>query len=370
MNLINLAILFLLSFNSFALTLEEERKYDELEGLAFIKALVKDKKYDEVVKQFSSALDKSEQKGELYYYLAESYFALKNYTKAHNTLQKAEKFNKTPELYALWGKTYSYLKKYQSCSGAYEKVPKTNFPSEHWSYYFDCLKKAHKDREALSLALKNQIEDPDFFILSQRILLNHALVRIAQEKRELYLNKCRDIHFYLRLWQEMESSKRNDIFVLEAGHACHPKAMELTGLLVKQLFQLGHFHTIAFLFEELSASDQEYIKHTAEFYRVAGRAGVSDYFFLLGDEQDYFLSRSTFFLAQENYAALLSIPFKTEALRGNKDLSYAVAYSNFKYLNLKASEITLGLTSKKTSRDKQLASLVEQCRELDWRCRP
>lgn len=370
MNLINLAILFLISFNSFALTLEEERKYDELEGLAFIKALVDDKKYDEVIKQFSSISRKSDQLGELYYYLAESYFALKDYTNAHNSLQKAEKFNKSLELYTLWGKTYSYLKKYNSCSEAYKKIPTASFPSEHWTYFFDCLLKANKAKEALSLALDEQIQDPDFFILSQKVLLEHALVQTAKKKRELYLNKCHDIHFYLRLWQEMESSQATDLAVLEAGHACHPKAIELTGLLVKYLFQIGQFHTIAFLFEELSASDQEYIKHTAEFYRVAGRGGVSDYFFLLGEEEDYLLSRSTFFLAQENYAALLSIPFKTEALIGNKDLSYAVAYSNFKYLNLKTSEVTLGLTAKKTSRDKQLENLLEQCRELDWRCRP
>jgi hypothetical protein len=370
LNLINFAILFLISFNSYALTLEEERKYDELEGVAFIKALVNDKKYDEVIKQFLSASRKTDQKGELYYYLAESYFALKDYTNAHEVLYKAEKFNQTPELYALWGKNYNYLKKYQSCSGAYDKVPKANFPSDHWSYYFDCLLRANKVKEALMLALNNQIKDPDFFILSQRILLGHALLRNAQEKRELYFNKCQDIHFYLRLWQEMENSKSTDMAVLEAAHACHPTAMEITGILIKQLFQLRHFHTIAFLFEELSANDQEYIKHTAEFYRVAGRADVSEYFFILGKEQDYFLSRSTYFLAQENYAALLSIPFKAEALISNKDLSYAVAYSNFKYLNLKASELTLGLTPNKTSRDKQLENLLEQCRELDWRCRP
>lgn len=61
MSLIKILFLFLFSFSALALTEEEEKKYDELEGLAFLEALIKDKKYQEVIKQYP-AISKDQRK--------------------------------------------------------------------------------------------------------------------------------------------------------------------------------------------------------------------------------------------------------------------------------------------------------------------
>lgn len=83
----------------------------------------------------------------------------------------------------------------------------------------------------------------------------------------------------MSLWTVLESEKVTDINVLEIGHACHPHAIELTSLLVKNLFNEGKYHSIAYIFETLSVEDLSYLKHAAEFYKVAGRNTVADYFF-------------------------------------------------------------------------------------------
>jgi hypothetical protein len=157
---------------------------------------------------------------------------------------------------------------------------------------------------------------------------------------------------------------------LENAHACHPKAMEITSALVKAFFQEGKYHSIAYLFEVLSNEDVLYLKHTAEFYKVAGRESVADYFFSLGKKGDWYMAKSANFLKQENYAALLTIPFKPSTLLKNSDLSYAIAYSHFKYLELSASKSILDLSDKKNNQKNQLAVMIEKCRQLDWQCRP
>lgn len=83
------------------------------------------------------------------------------------------------------------------------------------------------------------------------------------------------MEFYLHLWAILEKNKLNDLSVLESAHACHPKALEITSHLVKTLFSEGQYHSIAHIFESLSTEDETYLKHAAEFYKVAGRNTVA-----------------------------------------------------------------------------------------------
>lgn len=368
MNLINLFIIFL-SLNAFALSQDEEKKYDELEGLSFIKALIQDKKYEDVLKYYPQLKQASHERQEFHYYAAEANYQLKRFSKAFDLLQSGSK-KPTADYLKLWGRTASHLKKYDDCSELYKKVKPKDIQGEDWKVFFQCLSKNNETSIALNLALTQKLIDLDFQLVSQEVLIKNGLHLAAETKREIFLGKCQESNSYFRMWATLEKVKLRDMRVLETAHACHPAVIEITSLFIKNLFVEGHYHSIAYIFETLSVQDVAYIKHSAEFYKVAGRGTVADYFFTLGDEHDFVLNQSARFLNQENYAGLLTIPFKSQLLSGNKDLAYALAYSQFKYLNLSASLGSLEKIDKRIGRDVQLANLIEQCRSLDWKCRP
>jgi tetratricopeptide (TPR) repeat protein len=111
LNLINFILLISFSFNAFALTLEEERKYDELEGKEFLAALISDKKYQEVINQFETVTKKKPELGQLYFFLGEAHFQLKNYSKAFAALEKGKNYSQTATYFSLFARTSSKLKK-------------------------------------------------------------------------------------------------------------------------------------------------------------------------------------------------------------------------------------------------------------------
>ncbi|MGE3609549.1 MAG: tetratricopeptide repeat protein [Bacteriovoracaceae bacterium] len=351
------------------MSLEEERKYDELEGLPFIKALMADKKYDEVIKQFPALTKKESDLGELYYYLGESHFFLKEFSKAKKVLQKAQKFHVPEQFYALYGNVEFQLKNFKSCSRFFNKMNPSNIKSQDWQIYYECLEKSGEHSHALELSLNYSSSDEDFFLEAQKLFLKYQLHEMAFQKQNEFLKSCRPADFYLKLWSIFENQHSPDIAILEKGHACYPKSSEITAVLIKELFQKGAYHSIAYLFDVMSAEDKLYVKHAAEFYKVAGRYVVADYFFSLSEEKDFIMARSSYYLDHENYAALISIPYKGDLLKSNKDLAYALAYSHFKFLSLEKSlhAISAGANF---GRGDQLIQLVHQCEKLDWRCRP
>lgn len=355
MNLIKILFLCFLSYHAHSMSLEDEKKYDELEGVAFIKALVQDKKFSEVIKQYPTV--KKDKITELSYLLAFSHYELKQYKEAHKVLEKTGSGNSA--FYSLWGNVEYKLKNLSDCRKKFKKIPVGQIVAEDWKIVFACYEK----EEALVLALTHKTEDQDFVLESQKMLVAHELKTEASLKRKQYLNICREGDFYLRLY-----TVTKDKSVLENGHACHPAMAEITSVLVKEFFEAGEFHSIAYLFDSMSIEDRMYFKHAAEFYKVAGRNVVADYFFSLGEEKDFVIARSSYFLGQENYAALLTIPFKPEQMKTNKDLAYALAFSHFKYLSLGESKKLLA--GGNSGNQKQLLNMVEQCQKLDWRCRP
>lgn len=370
MNLISVLLCLTLSLSAFSLTLDEERKYDELEGLPFLRALSADKKFDEVVRQARSISPATMDRGEYGFLIADAHMNLKQYEQTLKVLEKFQGAKKKPAQYeALWARALSRTKKYESCADHFGHMNESAIVPADWSVFFSCLLKANRAAAAVKLALREDLQSLDFILQSQKTLISHALHGLAQERREQILATCHPVDFYLRLWAVVAKLPKPDLQVLEKGHACHPKAMEISSHLVKAFFTEGHYHSIAFLFQELSAEDRLYLKHTAEFYKVAGRSLVADYFFLQGEEQDYLLARSSNFLNQENYAALLTIPLRPTLVASNKDLAYALAYSHFKFLSLDASRSALG-NGTKSGRGQQLAGLIDHCRELGWRCRP
>lgn len=372
MNLIKFSFILLCLYSSlgFALTQDEEKKYDELEGLPFIRALVEDKKFEAVIKEFPR-INKSENELDEYTYnLALAHFSLKQYQESFNTIKKIrDNKNKTVEAYRLEARSAFYLKKYADCSASFQSIKRAALLGEDWGLFSECLEKNQEKELLLTIFLDDKHSDEDFFLTGQKTLLDHGLYSVAQGKRKAFLISCKKVSTYMSLWSILEAAKTPDLEVLEGAHYCYPKTIELTSLLVKNLFNQGRFHSIAYLFETLSTEEVSFLKHTAEFYKVAGRSVVAEYFFSLGEEKDFILSRSSKFLNNENYASFLSIPFKN-LVQDNQELAYALSYSQFKYHNLESSKRILLGQAKKTPRDEALLALIQKCKELDWRCRP
>jgi hypothetical protein len=348
--------------------LEEERKYDELEGLQFIKALHRDKKFDEIISQFTSMTFEDVEKEKANFFLADSYYQLKKFKRAEEILRKGSRKKLSNRYHSLWGNVYFKLKDYKSCRSQFRMIPESKMLSEDWKILFSCLEKSNHQHESLSLALKDASSDPFFFLEAQKTLVKSELIETARMKRESYLETCRSSDFYLRLWEIIEKTKSKDLSVLEKGHACQTSAVEITSLLVKAFFEKGYYHSVAYLFDVMSAEDKLYVKHAGEFYKVAGRSTVADYFFLMTPEEDYLLSKSSLFLNQENYAALMTVPLRPDYIRKHQDLAYALAYSHFKYLALDSSMHFI--QHKKSSREENLVKMINQCKEMDWKCRP
>lgn len=368
-------LIFILIVNSalsYALTQDEKKKYDELEGLPFIKALVQDKKFAAVIEEFPAVFKQKENLGELYYNLALSHFFLKHYELAFKSLKKSESLKKNDDdFYKLWARSAHALKRFNICVDHFQKVKLEHIEGTDWILFADCLEKNSNKNLLLKVFFTHKSNDEDFFLTQQNVLLKNGLYSYANEYRESYLESCKpNPKSYMSLWNLIDSFKFSDQSILETAHACHPAALEITSLLVKNLFSQGKFHSIAYLFETISASQKEYLKHTAEFYKVAGRNYVADYYFSLGDESGFLLSQSSKFLNAENYASLITIPFKRSMILGNTDLAYALGYSQFKYNNLEGAKKSIVALSKKTTRDELLLKLIDKCTELDWRCRP
>ncbi|MFP5387183.1 MAG: hypothetical protein ACLGHN_13990 [Bacteriovoracia bacterium] len=364
MNLISVVLSFFITWNAFALTADEEKKYDELEGLPFLRALIQDKKYAEVIKQYPTLSKNKQELGYFHFTLAEAQFFLKNYQEAFKTLEAGSHYKNLPvEFHKLWGRTSYHLNDYRTCSDQFIKSGVESTVGDDWNILGSCLEKTNKDK-LLNLVLNHRTSDFDFFLTSQKHLLKNGLRSFAEEKRRSYMSSCLPVDSYFRLWETIEAEKVLDLGVLEAAHACHPKSIELTSLLIKNLFNQGMYHSIAYIFETLATEDVMYLKHAAEFYKVAGRNTVADYFFTLGDEDGFLLAKSSHFLNKENYAGLLTIPFKQKLLEKNKDLSYALAYSQFKYLLLDSSKKILVAQVKKNTRDQQLEGLIEKVQRI------
>lgn len=369
--LIYVLILTLIPSFCFSLTQDEVKKYDELEGLAFIKALALDKKFEIIIKESPNINPLDKEKGEYYYYVGMAYFSLNKFLDAQNTLTQYENSPLLHQDYnLLLARTYHALKLFKSCSKQFEKISKLLIKGQDWAVYTQCLIGNNETQKLLSLFLYSDFADDEYFLQGQDFLLLHGLTTFANDKRILFLQSCKGTRNYLELNEILLKNKVKDPIVLEVAHSCHPSVVEITSLLIKSLFSEGKFHSIAYLFEELSAGSPEFSKHTAEFYKVAGRFTTADYFFLNSDDKSYVLSRSSFFLSKESFIELLTFPVDQAIISSNNELSYALSFSAFKVGDNAVAKKIIMDQRQKTAKDLILLSLIEECRKLSWKCRP
>lgn len=350
---------------------DDRKKYDELEGLPYIQALYNDKRFENLLVESSKLSPSKGLEKDFYYLVASSYYLVRKYQDSINVLLKNSVFLKGHSDYSLLlSRNYFSLSQFKLCSDEINKVSLELIHGDDWKIFRTCNERSNNYSQLLSVFLKNKIQDQDFFIQGQIVLLENSLHYLGMEYRQIFLERCLSVEAFLELNSVLEKFKIKDKILLERAHQCHPNASEVTSLLVKQLFTEGKFHSIAYLFEVMNAENPEFTAHVAEFFKVAGRVQVAEYYFLQADEPSYMLARASSFLAQEKFSELVTFPFDKLTISKNKDLSYALGFSAFKNGNNILA--TKYLTDKKSTNTKELAllDLIQKCKGLSWKCRP
>ncbi len=370
--LLNFILFLILIFNSYALTKDEDKKYDELEGFNFIRAIFNDKRYSDVIKYGRQVKVEINQTGDLNYFLAHSYYQTKNYDKALSILQSSELLNKTDtnQFFLTYAKVQYELKNFPKCIENFSRVNMWVLNADDWSLLSTCYETNHQPEKLIEIMINTNTGDFDLFLESQRILLKYGLHQIATDKRQAFLSKCSSENDFLSLLTLLEKNKIKDDYVLEFAHRCYNNSLELSSHLIKSHYQAGKFHSIAYSFSTLALNDPSFYKHTAEFYKISNRTETSDYFSSMSDEESSILFKASRYLQDENLALMFSLPLKTDALKNNSELLYAKAFSQLKYHQLNEVEKTVKTFKNKSSKEEGFTQLVSKCKELDWRCRP
>lgn len=377
MNWINLLLPFFIILNSFALTLEDEKKYDELEGFVFVKTLFSDKKYYEVIKHGeninSDNLVKNEELGDFYYFMANSYFNVKKLDLAKLYLDKSKVLNKSNpnEFYLTYAKLNYEQKNFEECILNLDKVNKWILKLDDWKLYTKCFEAENKIDDLLAIYLNTSIDDFDYILEAQRVLIKYNLLQIAKDFRSKLSNKCYEVNDYINLLTILEESKIKDVDLIELAHRCHPKSVDVSGHLIKTLYQESLNNSLAYLFLDLSLDDSKFRKHTAEFYKVAKREIESYYYSSIADNETYVMARADKYLNSENVALLYAMPIHSSLLSKNRDLTYAKSYAALKYSKQdEARSILIKNYTKKTAKEDNLLAIIDKCNELDYKCRP
>lgn len=373
MNWIKYIFIFFISFNIFALSLDDEKKYDELEGFSFVKALYLDKKYKEVIKYADNLKINSNDLGDYFYYIADAYLNMQQYSLSQNYMEKAANLNKSNsnDYYLSYAKLNFELKNYKGCTDKIEKVNKWVLKLSDWKLYTKCLESDNRIDDLLSLYLNTSIDDFDYILESQRVLIKYKLIETARLNRLKLMSRCYFVNDYINLISILDDNNIKDNEIVELAHRCHPKSIDVSGHLIKRLFTNNLNNSIAYLFYDLSLDDVKFRKHAAEFFKVASRFIESYYFSSIADSETYVMSRAENYLNSESIAKLYSMPIESSLLKKNRDLSYAKSFAALKYSrNNEAYDFLIKYIDKRSTKEDLLLTMIKKCQEMDYKCRP
>ena len=366
-------IFFLVVNNSFSLTVEEEKKYDEFEGAEYLAALYKDKKYNEILKYYPK-LNKSEQKEvsalEAY---GISLYEFGEYSRAVDILQKIENQTKLDSsyFYLTLTKASSNQQKFTECFNFFKEINPYRLTKEDWSLGVSCLEKSNialNEKIDFYLTVRGAIVD--YLPSVMDALYKHQLHLEVEDLLSTFKKECRPITDIVIVSEVIEKNKQSPLDFLEYARLCYPSSLEIVSIIVRKYHDLGLYHSIARLFENLSIEDTSFYRHTAEFYRLSGRDVLGEYFLNFTTDDNYVLAKASKYINEESYAKLLNFPVPLNELNKNAELSYALAFAQFKFNTADTALMTLAKVIKPNDRVEMLKALSKKCLELSWRCKP
>ena len=350
-----------------ALTPDEEKAYDELEGRAFLVQLVKDKKFAEAVAAYDKMSANERSRAESLWALGEAQGGLGQWKNATATFKRSP----SPKLQASLAHSYFQLKDYEACADEFRKTQLLSLSQRDHLAWFQCAEKSNRGLAELALASRD-VND-DLFLARWRALRVTQLHLEAARALERYTATCRSATFYSRLQEIAEAQKTDVTAVLEMAHACLPSDKDVTLLLLQAHYKAQNGRAVARLFEKLAVDEGAYHHHVAEFMGSLGLRESSQYWrSTTPDRTALAKARAAEWVNEGNFAQTLALSSHVEPAVYDDPLRYATAYAFFKmgFVQETVQALAPIRTPSLRAQASKLQDIVVVCREQGWGCRP
>ena len=369
--------------DGFAREKKEVQTEDEVDELALVSVLIRDRHFDRAIQLLeqidpnAEGLDRA-----LYYlYLGLSQLSLSNVTGAHAAFLKSVQHGQTDLMvYVFLAQTAFKLEKYEDTvayveksKGAGSSIAATHMlkANAYWK-----LKDYHGAWKALQEGMAHFPDNAEMKRASVLVLVEAGLFTRAVEEGRQYLstNQVTPNDYTIVSEALMNGGALEEsILILEAARLRFPSTEELTVQLARAYMKNGNELISARLFEHAAMTDEKFAADAAELYRRNGQLynamrmneRIVDQLQKIRQRMGILLEMSRF----EEAAGLAPRLFRL-GLLAEPPVRYGLAYAQFKNGDLKEAEETLsGITDEfYFNKAMELRLAIERCRADGWQC--
>jgi tetratricopeptide (TPR) repeat protein len=369
--------------DGFAREKKEVPAEDEVDELALVSVLIRDRHFDRAIQMLEQIDSNAEglDKPLYYLYLGLSRLSLSNVTRAHAAFLKSVQYGQTDLMvYVFLAQTAFKLEKYEDAvayvaksKGAGSSIAATHMlkANAYWK-----LKDYHGAWKALQAGIAYFPDNAEMKRASVLVLVEAGLFTRAVEEGRQYLstNQVTPNDYTIVSEALMNGGALEEsILILEAARLRFPSAEELTVQLARAYMKNGNELISARLFEHAAMTNEKFAADAAELYRRNGQLynamrmneRIVDQLQKIRQRMGILLEMSRF----EEAAGLAPRLFRLGLLE-EPPVRYGLAYAQFKNGDLKEAEETLsGITDEfYFNKAMELRLAIERCRADGWQC--
>lgn len=307
--------------------------YDDLEGAALVRALLKDGKLDLAEDEIKSLQNPDESfllKGQFYYLKNQWPQAMKELNKVTN---KSEFFAESQLSLA---RTYFQSKDFKNCQKFYSDISVNRLAVEMDSIWkATCEKKIKKQDEAWQtlLAARKKYSSYNVEVELIQLLLDLKMHHEALLTSLNWFSKhLSPATHYLNVAEMFQVAKAmgEALAVLEMARAQHPAHMDVNLALSQVYFQKSMLNAAEEGFRRAALSDGKYYYHSAELNRQTRHYERSLYLnALVVDEKERLKQKIATYVDANKYSLIASLDavIQRSELQKDDEVKYALAYS-------------------------------------------
>lgn len=318
-------------------------RFYTLRGLIHLKK----QNYEPAIGDFLESIAQGQTEKSIYVYLAQAHYALKEYQKTIDALDKAgENGKEKPELFSIKAQCYWKLDKH----------------SKAWSV----LDEAQAKFEDYPLFLRQR-----FFYLIELGLFEKAM---DYAKNYLAAGKIK-ADDYLSFASAFRKNGATDkaIYVLETAKANYPDDETIIIELAHSYLEQERIITAAKLFEEASIRKNKYSQEASELFRRGKQLYHALYLNTkINDQKEKLKQRLAIFLEFGDYerAAAMKEALSRVGLLEDEDIKYALAYSQYEVGDFANAENNLRVLTRPDLFKKatELRKTMQECKNDQTKC--
>lgn len=374
MNWIKIFVLFFSFSVRAALTPEELKSYDELEGEAFVARLTRDGKFSDAIKAYDDLSENLQQHPVAIAALGYAYGGEKNWKKAREVFNLGLKnHSQSQMLLAGVGLAEFKLKSFEKTVQVLMSVTDRNMEPRHWLALYTAAQVSSLDLKAKVAWRRPSISNEEVELTRWALLIDVGLVLESQNYIRSLTQSCRQPTFYSRLVDQFEKKKVNSDEIVEQALACYPENSDMLLLAIQQNYKASRLHTVVELFERLALQDQVYHHHVAEFMGSLGKKESTVYWRSSTPEENLsFKARAAQWVNDASFPHVMAMRAHVSDKLYDDPLRYATGFAFFKYKLLAEMPAPLQLLKSENLKKQgsQLIELAKMCRDQSWQCRP